>query len=157
MTAPPRPIIRPHTVQDHAAIVEVWMAASRIATPFLSERFMAEERERIRSMWLPRAETWVAEHEGAVAGFISLIGHEVGGLFVHPDHQGRGIGRALMDHAVRLRGSLFLDVFEDNAIGRRFYDRYGFRLVREHVHEETGRNQLRLTYGEGGESAEPTA
>ena len=157
MTAPSRPIIRPHTVEDHAGIVEAWTAASRIATPFLSDGFVAAERERIPTVWLPVAETWVADHEGAVAGFISLIGHEVGGLFVHPDHQGRGIGRALMDHAVRLRGSLFLDVFEDNAIGRRFYDRYGFRFDHEHVHEETGRNQLRLTYEPGEESGEATA
>ncbi|MEN8374758.1 MAG: GNAT family N-acetyltransferase [Gemmatimonadota bacterium] len=142
-------MIRPRTEADDDAIVEVWTAASLIATPFLSPQFMADEAERIRTMWLPKAETWVYEVEGAVGGFMSLIGNEVGAIFVHPDRQGLGIGRALMDHAVELRGSLVLDVFQDNAIGRRFYDRYGFRFDREHVHEETGRTQLRLTYEPG--------
>ena len=81
-----------------------------------------------------------------MAGFIALIGNEVGAIFVHPKLQGRGIGRALMDHAAGLRDSLYLDVFKENAVGCRFYDRYGFRFEREHVHEQSGHSQIRLVY-----------
>jgi len=81
-----------------------------------------------------------------VAGIVSLIGNEVGAIFVHPDYQGRGIGRALMDHVASLRDYLYLDVFEENAVGRRFYDRYGFQFERKHVHEPTGQMQIRMDY-----------
>jgi putative acetyltransferase len=113
---------------------------------------MAEERINIRTKWMPMAETWVAEVEGIVAGFVALIENEVGAIFVHPDYQGHGIGRELMDHAVELRGELFLDVFEDNVIGRRFYDRYGFQFEHKHLHENTGYLQLRLSYKPGDKS-----
>jgi putative acetyltransferase len=39
---------------------------------------------------------------------------------------------------------LELDVFEENSIGRRFYETYGFDLVDRHFHDETGQPLLRL-------------
>jgi putative acetyltransferase len=139
-------VIRKYKEADAEAIVDIWFAASLVATPFLSDEFLAEERCNILSMWLPKAETWVFEVDDTVSGFISLIGNEVGAIFVHPDSQGRGSGRALMNHAANLRDELFLDVFKENAVGRRFYDRYGFQFQSEHVHEPTGQTQLRLVY-----------
>ena len=139
-------MIRKSRKTDFEGIIEIWFAASQIATPFLSDEFLAEERENIKRIWLPKAETWVFETDDTVTGFVSLIGNEVGAIFVRPDLQGRGIGRALMDHAASLRESLFLDVFERNSVGRRFYDRYGFKFESKHVHEHTGQMQLRLSY-----------
>ena len=103
----------------------------------MSREFLVNEREHIQNLWLLEAETWVFEQDGNAVGFLSLIGDEVGAIFVYPEMQGSGIGRALMDHAVTLRGGLSLDVFEDNAVGRRFYDKYGF----EYEHK-----QIRLSY-----------
>ncbi len=139
-------MIRRYRETDEEAIIEIWFATSRIATPFLSDAFLAEERDNIRTIWLPKAESWLFEATGAVAGFISLIDNEVGAIFVHPSYQGRGIGRALMDHAASLRDYLYLDVFEENAVGRCFYERYGFQFDRKHVHEQTGHMQIRLDY-----------
>lgn len=139
-------MIRQYTEDDCEPIIDIWFAASLAATPFLSEDFLTEERENIRTIWLARAETWVYETEGEVVGFLSLIGNEVGAIFVHPDTQGRGIGKALMDHAASLHDDLFLDVFEDNAVGRRFYDRYGFKFEYKHLHEQSGHMQIRLSY-----------
>ena len=70
-----------------------------IGHPFLDERFFRQERNKIGEVYLPNAETWVFEEDGAVIGFVALIGNEVGGLFVASQYHGRGIGRALMDHA----------------------------------------------------------
>ncbi|HEY5624078.1 MAG TPA: GNAT family N-acetyltransferase [Gammaproteobacteria bacterium] len=139
-------MIREFRETDADAIIEIWFAASKVATPFLSAEFLAAEREQIRTVWLRKAGSWVYEIADVVVGFISLIGNEVGAIFVHPNYQGRGIGRALMDHAVDLRGSLFLDVFRENVMGRRFYDRYGFRLAHEHIHEDTDHVQMRMIF-----------
>ena len=137
-------MIRPYRKEDIDQVIEIWYEASLIATPFKSEAQLSREREQIRSFWMPRAETWVYELDGVVVGFIALIGNEVGAIFVDPKFHGQGIGRALMDKARSIRDVLELDVFKDNLVGRKFYARYGFRQVDEHLHEETGFMQLRL-------------
>lgn len=57
-----------------------------------------------------RGETrcWVAEEDGEIVAFSAVIPAEatVWAMFVHPDHEGRGIGRALMAEA---ESSLFAD------------------------------------------------
>ena len=138
-------MIRPYRDSDLADVLEVWSRSARDAYDFLDDDFFEAERAQIEREWMPIAETWVYEAEGRVAGFISLIGrYEVGAFFVDPALQGQGIGRALMDHARELRGTLQLDVFAENEKGRRFYDRYGFHQIDEHLHEPTGRTELRL-------------
>ena len=137
-------MIRPCADADVAELTEAWYQASLIAHSFLTEEFFAAERQQITDSWLPIAETTVYELDGRVVGFLALIDNEVGAIFVHPEHQGRGIGRALMDQARASRPFLELDVFEANPFGRRFYDAYGFQYVSEHVHEETGQAVHRL-------------
>ena len=137
-------VIRKYIKTDLDELLDVWYSASKLAHHFLDESFFEVERENITSTYLPTAETWVYETDGKVVGFIALIGNEVGGIFVHADCQGKGIGHTLMDHAARIRDGLVLNVFENNLIGRRFYDRYGFVKIGELMHEKTSENQLRL-------------
>ncbi len=137
-------MIRPYRPADLAAILDVWLLAARQAYPFLDDDFFARELVEIEKTHMPIAETWVYEHSGVVVGFLALLDNEVGAIFVTPAMQGSGFGRALMDHACQLRGHLTLDVFKENTVGRRFYDRYGFRLVSEYLHEPTGQLTLRL-------------
>lgn len=138
-------MIRPYVEQDLDELVDVWYRASLIAHPFLSPEFLDEERLRIADKWLPLAETVVAICDGRVVGFLSLVGNEVGGLFVDPDFQRRGIGRSLLDWAQQSRTCLELGVFEANQNARRFYEAYGFEVVSRGVHEETGHMELRLS------------
>lgn len=140
-------MIRAYAATDLEDLLDVWYRASLLAHSFLDEAFFDGERLAIAEQWLPMAETTVYEADGRVVGFVALIGNEVGAIFVDPDHQSRGIGRALMDHAREARPFLELDVFEANSIGRRFYDAYGFEQVDRHVHEPTGQTELRLRLG----------
>ena len=138
------PTIRKYNDEDLSELLDVWYDASLIAHPFLSAEFLADERINIEATYIPMAETWVYEVDDRVIGFLSLIGDEVGAIFVDPAHQGQGIGRQLMDHAKSLREQLEVDVFKANELGRHFYRAYGFTFIREHVHEQTGQPVLRL-------------
>jgi putative acetyltransferase len=137
-------MIREYVTADCEDVLNVWASASAQAHPFLSDAFLDLERQRIPRVHLVRAETWVWEANGRVVGFVSLLGNEVGAIFVDPEVQGSGIGRALMDHARARRGTLEVEVFKRNVLGRAFYARYGFEPVHEAVHEETGFEVLRL-------------
>lgn len=137
-------MIRKYEEKDLDQLIEAWYESSLVSTPFLTADFLENERGQIRDLWLPMAETWVYEAENRVQGFIALIGNEVGGLFVAPWAQKKGIGRALMDYAFSIRTELVLDVFEQNDLARRFYDRYGFKQISRHIHDQTQLPQLRL-------------
>lgn len=55
-------------------------------------------------------------------------------LYVLGDYQNRGIGRLLMEAALgqmeqEKADRIFLDVWEHNPGARRFYERYGFRVI----------------------------
>lgn len=141
-------MIRLYAREDLDDLLETWYTASRMAHPFLPDEFFDVERHNMTDIYLPMADTYVCEDEGRVVGFIALIKNEVGALFVHPEFHGRGYGRALMDHARRMRGDLEVEVFKENRIGREFYRRYGFTFHEEHVHEETGETLYHLVYTE---------
>ena len=136
--------IRRYENRDLDDVLSAWENASKIAHSFLSREFLELERYNIPNVYLPNAETWVAEQDGKTIGFISLIGQEVGGLFVQPAYQRMGVGRALMDKAQALRGELEVEVFAANTIGRQFYSCYGFEPVGQKIHAETGHELLRL-------------
>ncbi len=136
--------IQQYKEADLNGVLSSWENASKIAHPFLSDEFMDKERDNIPNMYLPNADTWVADVNGTVVGFIALIGNEVGAIFVEPEFQDVGIGSALMNKARELHGNLEVDVFEANSIGRKFYSGYGFEPLLEKVHEETGNKVLRL-------------
>ncbi len=111
---------------DLHALSTIWFEASRLAHAFIGEQRLSEQRILIEEKYLPNAETWVASLEGAPVGFISLLDNFVGGLFVAPGRQGMGIGRALIAHALALRGELELEVYTDNTQALRFYESLGF-------------------------------
>ncbi|MGH1447686.1 MAG: GNAT family N-acetyltransferase [Cognatishimia sp.] len=139
-------MIRPFQTDDTDALLVAWRKASELAHPFLSQDFLDQSDQAIRDIYLPKAETWVAELNGTPVGFIALLGNMVGGLFLHPDHHGAGIGRALMDHAVRQHGDLTVEVFRDNAIGRAFYAAYGFTELKEFIDDYAGLPTLELEF-----------
>ena len=137
-------MIRNYRPADCEEVLDVWARASAVAHPFLSREFLELERHAIPNDYLPNAETWVWEADGRVVGFISLLGNEVGALFVDPAFHRSGIGRALMDRARAVRGELEVEVFERNLLGRAFYAKLDFEPVQRKVHAQTGFDIVRL-------------
>ncbi|WP_064603703.1 GNAT family N-acetyltransferase [Photobacterium sp. J15] len=95
-------------------------------------------------VWLKRVDDikpFIAEINGQVVGFADLqqdgyIDH----FFCHADYQGIGVGRALMEYIFstgRSNGvSRYYSVVSLTA--RPFYERYGFRVVKEQQMEVNG-------------------
>ncbi|WP_136442229.1 GNAT family N-acetyltransferase [Pacificoceanicola onchidii] len=137
-------MIRNFESKDTKAVVSVWRAATRVAHPFLADELVEQEAENLRNIYLVHAATRVMEMDGQVVGFIAMIGNEIGGLFLDPALHGNGYGLALVDDAARKLGTLEVEVFGRNAVGRRFYDRYGFHPIGSSTHKATGETVLRL-------------
>lgn len=109
---------------DLKDVMSAWENASKIAHPLLPEKFQAQVREDIPELYLPNADTWGAEVDNQIAGFIALMGNEIGAIFLQPEHQRKKIGKLMMDKAQELHGDLEVEVFEKNSIGRNFYSQY---------------------------------
>ncbi|MFG1750642.1 GNAT family N-acetyltransferase [Streptosporangium sandarakinum] len=143
--------IRPGAPEDVAAVervrVTTWRAAYRGLMPdgYLDalgvdpDRVVRMERGLTNALAEGRTPLVVAETEGEITGFVNF-GHcrdeEIGGgevfsLYVLPEAQSAGLGRALLADAVtRLRAAgheeIGLWVATGNGQARRFYERFGF-------------------------------
>jgi GNAT superfamily N-acetyltransferase len=105
--------------------------------------------------------SWVATGGGAVVGYV--IADVVDGcahveqVSVHPDHQGRGVGRALLDRVgawARAEGlpALTLTTFTDVPWNRPLYEHLGFRVLAE---AEIGPGLRALCHAEAAHGLDP--
>ena len=130
--------IRPAKVEDEAALDQIdaatWTSEVSPAPARVGEGFFVHNDP---------GEVLVAEVDGEVAGYATLHqwspipshAHvlELNGMAVDPGHQGRGVGRALLEACVagaRQRGArkLTLRVLGFNHRARRLYESSGFQV-----------------------------
>ncbi len=127
------------TEADAESVGEVGFAAWA-ANPVLND-FGTEMPARVHRAFRDFAAsgssvTLVAECDGEVVGWTARDGDAdyVSDLWVHPDHQGRGAGRALLEHVFSLMrtegiGRARIATHARNAGAIRLYGRCGFVLV----------------------------
>jgi len=139
-------MIRKREEKDNDEIMNIWYQASSLAHPFLEVDFVEKAKKDLRDVYIPNTDTWVYEENNSVIGFISMIGNEIGGLFVLPNNHFKGIGTRLVNFIKEFHAELEVDVFEKNAIGRAFYEKYGFLQIRRYYHTESNNDILRLHY-----------
>ena len=130
----PGPTIRGYEPADFDGVNDLWRRSRLRAFPDLQARTghtAEEDREYFRDVVLVRHDVWVAELDGRVAGFLAIAGDFIDQLYVDPDHQRKGLGRALIAHARELSPSgLRLFTFQINHDGRAFYESQGFLVAR---------------------------
>jgi putative acetyltransferase len=139
-------MIRKREEKHNNEIINVWYEASSLAHPFLEADFVEKAKKDLRDIYIPNTETWVYEDNNAVIGFISMLGNEIGGLFVLPNNHFKGIGTQLVNFIKESQSELDVEVFEKNAIGRAFYEKYGFAQINKYYHTESKNEVLRLRY-----------
>ena len=122
--------LRTSRADDAKALFALWDASVRATHGFVSEADLAMYAGLVRDYYLPQTSVLVAVDErDAPLGFIGVLGNRIEALFVHPERHGRGIGRMLVDDAKAKRRELYVDVNEQNAGARVFYERMGFRRI----------------------------
>ena len=131
-------IVRPYVPADLDSLIGVFReAVRRIAIrDYTQGQVMAWAPDAVdRASWGARRAsrpTWVAVIDGAVAGFTDLEpdGH-IDMMYVHPDHQGRGVVAALLRQVETEAARLGLGRLHTDAsiTARPFFERKGFRVV----------------------------
>jgi len=101
--------------------------------PFPDPDVLALWEEALRD---PAVDVYVADVDGESVGSVSVDDEWLRTLYVLPSHWSRGVGSALLDHALvrmRERGATRAKLWtlEENWPGRRFYERRGWVLTDE--------------------------
>lgn len=138
-------MIRKHTDSDLEDILDIWSQSSSLAHPFLATEFVEKVKKDMRELYIPNSETWVYEENGKVIGFVGMMGNEIGGLFVLPNHHAKGVGTKLVNYILESFDELEVEVFTKNKIGRAFYNKYGFEFMKKFLHE-SGHEVIRMKF-----------
>lgn len=107
-------------------VVDIWREAVDATHDFLAPADRAAiEREVIS--FLPSAPLYLAvdDHDRPLA-FMALDAGHMEALFVDPAFRGKGVGAALVRHALALHPGLTTDVNEQNGQAVGFYEHLGF-------------------------------
>ena len=120
--------MRPAEREDLPAVAEVHLDSRHAAGAALPPPAHPDDEVRgwVDGWDLTTHDVWLAEREGALAGYARVTEAWLDDLYVHPDHQRGGVGSALFDLVTTLRPDGFcLWVFESNHPARAFYRRHG--------------------------------
>lgn len=127
---------------DHGRLLEVWERSVRATHQFLQDGDVAALRPLVAEELASHAvEWWVLLSATATPiGFLGYANAAIEGLFIDPDHFGRGGGTLLVAHAQSLAtGALAVDVNEENAGAVRFYAALGFSVISRSPTDAGGR------------------
>jgi len=113
---------------DHQILLDIWLRSVRATHAFVSEEDIQSMIPEVRNYLASCApEFWVVcDDSGAAVGFMGMSGNKIESLFLAPEYLRRGVGRRLVRHAQALHGELTVDVNEQNAPARWFYEACGF-------------------------------
>lgn len=141
------PAVREVAIQSYEATFAAFNTRENMDA-FYQESYTLEVMQR--EFYEPHSYLFVAAEGDSILGFVRLrrndeakdkLGDctvELQRLYIHPNHQGRNIGKRLMETALQVSNELkveyiWLGVWERNFKAQKFYFHWGFERFGEHV------------------------
>ena len=122
--------IREYRPEDFDAVTILWRVSREKSLPEFQRvkgHFFYEDQDYFQNHILKENKVWVVEMDQRPVAFLAMRQDFIDHLYVHPDYQNRGMGRALLDHARRLSPDhLWLYTLQVNGNARAFCEKYGF-------------------------------
>ena len=123
-------LIREYRNEDFDAVTILWRISSEKSLPELQREkghFFHEDRDFFRDHILKNNRVWVVEMDQRPVAFLAMEDDLIDRLYVDPDYQRRGIGKALLDFAREQSPEhLWLYTLQINVNARAFYEKNGF-------------------------------
>ena len=132
--------IRPGRTSDVHSVLGIWRRAVDATHDFLTPEDRAAIDLEVQVL-LPYLPLWVAvDANDRPVGFMSLSDLSLDALFIDPLQHGSGIGRSMVEFALRSNSYLLADVNEQNEQAVAFYRRLGFEEVGRSPTDGQGRS-----------------
>lgn len=107
-------------------LTELWEASVRASHHFLQETDIENLKPYVMEGLANINHLYVAVDADAPTAFIGIQDEKIEMLFVSPRYLRKGIGKQLVDMAVKNHQAVFVDVNEQNPGARAFYGKLGF-------------------------------
>lgn len=121
--------ISPLTPSDYPALIEVWEASVRATHDFLPESRILALKPLILDQYFDAVQLFGVKQEGRISGFLGVHDIDIEMLFIHPEARGKGVGKALLLHAMEHLHCTKVDVNEQNQQAVDFYIYMRFQIV----------------------------
>jgi len=132
--------IRNSTISDGQRVLEIWRDAVDATHDFLTQNDRMEIEEEVNA-FLPNAPLVLAVNEfDRALGFMLVSDGHMDALFIDPVYRGRGVGRFLVNEALKTYPHLTTDVNEQNTQAVGFYEHMGFQKIGRSEKDGQGRN-----------------
>lgn len=127
--------------EEHDILLDIWESSVRATHHFLKEENILFFKQTIHEhKYFEMVElACVRDTQGNILGFLGTDDDSLEMLFVHADAIGKGVGKALLNHAIEAIKVTRVDVNEQNEQAVGFYLHHGFKTVSRSELDGTGK------------------
>ena len=119
------------SIRDYDELIQLWEASVRSTHHFLTEDDIQYYKPLIRNEYFRAVELYIIRDRKTeqITAFMGLSDELIEMLFVHPAQQGKGLGKTLLEYAIREKKMQKVDVNEQNTRALQFYQNRGFEVI----------------------------
>ena len=127
------------TPHEYNELLQLWEASVRSTHHFLTEGDI-QFYKSIVPQYFPKVDLYVTRDEqNKITAFMGLSEEVIEMLFVHPNEQGKGLGKQLIHIAINDKKIKKVDVNEQNTSALQFYLHIGFRIIGRNSTDASGK------------------
>jgi putative acetyltransferase len=116
--------------REHQKLIEIWEASVRATHDFLQETDIVALKPLILEQYFDAVDLKCAKNKaGEILGFCGVYDGNIEMLFISPEFRGAGVGKLLIEYAIRNQKAIKVDVNEQNKQAIAFYEHVGFHVI----------------------------
>lgn len=135
-------MIRKMVTADIDSVMSIWLAGNLDAHSFIPAAYWHNQYPAVKTAIQQAAVYCYCDANNKVHGFIGLSNSYIAGLFVSKGFRRQGIGRQLLAIAKQNNNCLELDAYLANHNAISFYQRNGFKIIRQ------GSSEVRMRWSQ---------
>lgn len=115
---------------DYPRALEVWESSVRATHDFLTEAEIQSLKPLVHTECMMKISLFCMRDEmDEVIGFVGVDVPKIEALFIDPAWRGKGVGRKLVEYAIKEMDAELVDVNEQNEQALGFYEHLGFEVA----------------------------
>ena len=125
--------------KDMEEILDTWESSVRATHDFLSEEdIISIKPQVIEGAKYVSNLLCVRDENGNIKAFMGIHDFKIEMLFVSNERRGNGVGKRLVEYAIKMLNVNYVDVNEQNPQAIGFYNHMGFKIFKKSELDEQG-------------------